>query len=84
MNYKDWEQQYKPVKAFDLEGYKQYVRTKYKELSLLISYNNNHIWTVLEENGKVVLKNDLHFHGYLGRIITEVPYKEGEKIVIEL
>jgi hypothetical protein len=49
----------------------------------MLKKENTHIWSVLKEEGKIILKNDLHFKGLLGNIVTEIPF-EDKNLIIEI
>jgi hypothetical protein len=84
MNFKEFIEKYKPIIIdSQLTGYKCFLASKWPDTRIMLKKENTHIWSVLKEEGKIILKNDLHFKGLLGNIVTEIPF-EDKNLIIEI
>lgn len=79
MNFKEFEEKYNPLVLNQQEGIsKYYIPTTWPEARVILAYPTNCIWSIVEEEGKLYLKNDLHFQGKIANIATEKVW-EGDR-----
>jgi hypothetical protein len=73
MDFKEFKEKFNPLILNESEvGLKQlYVPSSWPESRVLLAYPTNCLWTLVQEEGKLYLKNDLHFLGRIANIITE-------------
>lgn len=79
MNFKEFEEKYSSIVINELEStYKKYLASKWPDTRIMLKKENNCIWSIIKEDGKIILTNNLHFKGLIGNIVTEIPF-EGDR-----
>jgi hypothetical protein len=71
MDFKEFKEKFNPLILNESEvGLKQlYVPSTWPEAKVLLAYPNSCIWTIISEDGKLFVQNDLHFKNRVANII---------------
>lgn len=95
ISYQDWIETYKPIKNLDDQGmnytsvsgeheYGAFDNYREPDRSILNETSPLNIWTLVNEDNHDYLLNGIHWINRMEYYICEVPFVEGEDIVIDM
>lgn len=80
MTDKQWEAQFKPKEnRISGSGHALMFETYGDELAYVKAQPRNHVWTLLDCDGELVICAGYHFVNRIGYFITEVPWVTGDE-----
>lgn len=86
MTYEDWVRTYKPVQnhicpnaSYDGTMFETYG----EEHHWVTAQEDQHIWTLIDEDGEMFILEGYHWVNRLGYFITEVPYDQPVTVELE-